>query len=257
MESDRKLTLIFSLLSSLLLSLSSEMATKNEIAGIPVYTVGNDHASTPAVIVFQEYWGITDDILHQAEHIAAQGYYCVVPDIYKGKSTMEAEEAGHLMSNLNWKTAISEVDAVVGKLREHNKDRKVGVTGFCMGGALTLALATLAENKLTCAAPFYGIPPGQLCDLATIRCPVYGFFGAKDAHKGFSDLSAVEGLEKKLKEAGVNYTISIHPTQGHAYMNTSQWSKDRRANQGVPHDDQAVKESFDKLFDFFSKHLKN
>ena len=54
----------------------------------------------PAVIVIQEWWGVTDGIKDKASKIADEGGYRVlVPDIYKGKVGVDAEEASHLSSH--------------------------------------------------------------------------------------------------------------------------------------------------------------
>ena len=39
----------------------------------------------PGVIVVQEWWGVDEDILHNAAKVAAQGYRALVPDLYRGK----------------------------------------------------------------------------------------------------------------------------------------------------------------------------
>ena len=64
--------------------------------------------ATGAVVVIQEWWGLNDQIRGVADRIAAAGYTALVPDLYRGKSTVEAEEAHHLMSNLNFGDAASQ-----------------------------------------------------------------------------------------------------------------------------------------------------
>ena len=56
---------------------------------------------------------------------------------------------------------------------------QVGVTGFCMGGALTLAAAALAP-EVDAAAPFYGIPGADLADVSKIKIPIQCHFGDAD-----------------------------------------------------------------------------
>ena len=56
----------------------------------------------PAVVVIQEWWGLTDLIKSHAEAVVAQGYRVAVPDIYKGAVGVDAEEASHLMGNLDF-----------------------------------------------------------------------------------------------------------------------------------------------------------
>ena len=70
-------------------------------AAVPGYERGEKTA--PAVIVLQEWWGVTKNITAQAERIASEGGYRVlIPDLYKGKLGVNVEEAHHLMSNLDW-----------------------------------------------------------------------------------------------------------------------------------------------------------
>jgi len=233
------------------------MATLMQFKGIPAYIVGENKPETPVVIVIQEFWGITDDIQNQAKILNEKGYFCVIPDLYKGNSTMEMEEARHQYEKLNFIEAAKEMDTIIGELRSTNPNRKVGATGFCMGGALTLILATIAENKLNAAAPFYGISKEEHCDLTKIQAPVLAHFGDLDHAKGFSDPPTVDLLEEKLKKAGIEYTIERIKTQGHGYMNGADWSKEKRAKQGIPHDEKIVAESYERLFAFFEKHLRN
>ncbi len=46
---------------------------------------------------FQEWWGVTDEIKRQAQYLHEQkGYRVLIPDLYKGKLGVDAEEAGHV-----------------------------------------------------------------------------------------------------------------------------------------------------------------
>ena len=94
-------------------------------------------ASAPGMVVIQEWWGLNAQIKGVADKLAAAGYRALVPDLYRGKSTVEAKEAEHLMTNLNFGDAAGQdVRGAVQHLKKSSS--KVGVTGFCMGGALTL-----------------------------------------------------------------------------------------------------------------------
>ncbi|MDE1950964.1 MAG: dienelactone hydrolase family protein, partial [Burkholderiales bacterium] len=111
----------------------------------------------PAVVVIQEWWGLNDQIRGVAERLAQAGYRALVPDLYRGKSTLEAEEAHHLMTNLNFgDAAAQDVGGAVAYLRA--RSAKVGVTGFCMGGALTLLSASMVPG-VDAAVVWYGYPP--------------------------------------------------------------------------------------------------
>src|ERR1700735_3439709 len=95
-------------------------------------------AGAAAIVVIQEWWGLNQQIRGVADRLASAGYIALVPDLYRGKSTVEAEEAHHLMTGLNFGDAASQdVRGAVQFLK--TRSGKVGVTGFCMGGALALA----------------------------------------------------------------------------------------------------------------------
>lgn len=96
--------------------------------------------------------------------------------------------------------------------------KKVGVTGFCMGGALSLASAALIPEEISAAAPFYGIPSSELCDVGKIKIPVQAHFGSKDHIVGFSSAKDAEALKQKLDAGGVNYELYMYDT-GHAFTN--------------------------------------
>ena len=62
----------------------------------------------PAIVVIQEWWGLNAQIRGVADRLALARYQALVPDLYRGKSTVEAEEAHHLMSGLNFGDAASQ-----------------------------------------------------------------------------------------------------------------------------------------------------
>ena len=103
-------------------------------------------AGAPGIVVIQEWWGLNDQIRGVAERLAGAGYRVLVPDLYRGKSTVEAEEAHHLMTALDFgDAAAQDLRGAVQALKAQGCP-KVGVTGFCMGGALTLLAATMAPE---------------------------------------------------------------------------------------------------------------
>ena len=55
----------------------------------------------PGVVVLQEWWGLVPHVKDVTERFAKQGYTALSPDLYHGQSTVEAEEAQHLMEGLD------------------------------------------------------------------------------------------------------------------------------------------------------------
>ena len=170
-------------------------------------------AGAPGVVVIQEWWGLNDQIRGVADRLALAGYRALVPDLYRGKSTVEAEEAHHLMTGLNFADAASQ--DIAGAVRWLGSGgAKVGVTGFCMGGALTLLAACLVPN-IDAAVTWYGFPPLDYIDASKIKVPLLGHWATQDQAFAIAD---VDTLEAKLKEAGVNFEFYRYLAQ-HGFAN--------------------------------------
>src|SRR5438067_13912333 len=86
-------------------------------------------SKAPGVVVIQEWWGLNDQIKGVAERLAALGYRALVPDLYKGKLALDAAEAKHLMTSLNFgDAATQDVRGAAQYLKQSSA--KVGVVGF-------------------------------------------------------------------------------------------------------------------------------
>ena len=135
-------------------------------------------APVGAVVVIQEWWGVNEQIRGVAERFASAGFTALVPDLYRGKSTVEAEEAHHLMTGLNFGDAASQdVRGAVQYLKAAKLGSgKVGVTGFCMGGALTVLASTMVPEA-DAAVVWYGYPPLEYVDASKIRHAADGALG--------------------------------------------------------------------------------
>eukprot|EP00040_Diaphanoeca_grandis_P024843 m.137021 g.137021 ORF g.137021 m.137021 type:complete len:239 (-) comp29898_c3_seq1:526-1242(-) len=214
-------------------------------------------AGKPGMLVIQEWWGIDFEVKAHAAHIASKGYRCIVPDLYKGKLAHDAEEAGHLFGSLNWPGAIQDIRGAVACLKKEGCP-KVGVTGFCMGGALTIASAVLIED-VACGAPFYGICGDDLADVTKLTKPLCGFFGNDDHSAGFSDAAACDAFEAKLKTSPASgmYQLVRYDGVGHAFMNATEEGIARRIRlgQSKDHQQKTVDSAWSTLFAFFEKHL--
>src|SRR5262245_34341664 len=137
--------------------------------------------SGPSVIVIQEWWGLVDHIKDVCDRFAEAGYVALSPDLYHGKSTKSPDEAGKLMMALNIDQAEKEIRGAVQYLLSHQatSSSKVGIIGFCMGGALALYAASKNAQIGACAV-FYGIHPNIKPDLPNLQAPVLGIYAERD-----------------------------------------------------------------------------
>src|ERR671935_2002514 len=113
-------------------------------------------AKAPGMVVIQEWWGLNDQIKGVADKLAKAGYRALVPDLYRGKVALEANEAEHLMDGLNFGDAAGQdIRGAVQKLKQSSP--KVAVMGYCMGGALTI-LSSVFVPETDAAVCWYGVP---------------------------------------------------------------------------------------------------
>jgi len=217
------------------------------------------HLQTPAendpgVVCIQEWWGAAPWTRAQAQLIADKGFRVIVPDLYRGDMSLEAKEAEHLMSGLDWPGAVEDVKGAVQYLHD-NGSKKVGITGFCMGGALTLACGVLVDG-VQAIAPFYGTPPLQLADVSKMKVPVLAHFGEKDDMEGFSDPASAKALGEALKQSGCEHEILLMQGVGHGFMNDlilEGFETNRRL--GRPTDPGEAGAAFGNLMRFFEVEL--
>jgi len=204
-------------------------------------------ASAPAVVVIQEWWGLNDQIRGVADRLANAGYQALVPDLYRGKSTLEAEEAHHLMSALNFGEAASQD---IRGAAQYLKTRapKVGVTGFCMGGALTLLALTQAP-ELDAGVTFYGCPPLEYIDASKIKAPLMGHWATQDQ---FFGIETIDQLEAKLRGASVGFEFHRYLAH-HAFANET--AVGPRRLPATQFDPVWAQQAWDRTLRFFGRHL--
>ncbi|MFP4894406.1 dienelactone hydrolase family protein [Paraburkholderia sp. EG304] len=204
-------------------------------------------AGAPAIVVIQEWWGLNDQIRGVADRLAKAGYFALVPDLYRGKSTVEEDEAHHLMSGLDFgDAATQDVRGAVQYLQQHAA--KVGVTGYCMGGALTfLALCNVPE--LAAGVVWYGFPPLDYIDASKIKVPVMGHWGTQDE---FFAADTVDALEKKLTDAKVDIDFHRYLAR-HAFANETAVGSGRIAR--TQYDPVWAQQAWDRTLTFFGRTL--
>ncbi len=201
----------------------------------------------PAIVVIQEWWGLNDQIRGVADRFAEAGYIALVPDLFKGKQTVEEEEAHHLMDGLDFGDAVSQdIRGAVTYLK--TLATKVGVTGFCMGGALTLlSLSQLPD--VAAGTVWYGCPPLDYIDASKIKVPVLAHWGTQDQ---FFPIATVDQLESKFNEAGVDFTFHRYLAH-HAFANETAVGPGRIEH--TQYDSAWAQMAWDRTLTFFGRTL--
>ncbi|MFL5270926.1 MAG: dienelactone hydrolase family protein [Anaeromyxobacteraceae bacterium] len=196
----------------------------------------------PGVLVIQEWWGLQGQIQATCEQLAKDGFTALAPDLYEGKVVPyhDSGAASAAMNALDFKVATGEV---VRGAAKHLAARgpKVGITGFCMGGAVTvIAAAQLPE--VSAAVCFYGLPPGNVAGPKDVRVPLQGHFADQD---DWIKPEMVDAFEKGLKEAGKTFEVYRYHAH-HAFMNSER--KDAYSAE-------AAKQAWPRCIAWLKQHL--
>ena len=125
---------------------------------------------------------------------------------------------------------------------------KVGVTGFCMGGALTI-LSAVNVPEADASVAWYGFPPLEYVDASRIRAPLLGHFATEDQ---FFAIGQVDELEKKLRQANVKFEFHRYQAK-HAFANET---ANERKLPPLEYNPQAAELAWQRTLEFFERHLK-
>lgn len=194
----------------------------------------------PAVVLIQEWWGLNDHIRSLLRRLAHEGFVALAPDLYHGTTTKDPNEAGKLMASLDWPRALDEIDAAASYLEGHPRSNgKVGIIGFCMGGALTFAAAAHTPT-FSAAVPFYGVP--KQADWSRLKAPVLAHFSKTDP---WATPQAAKDIEKAIESHGGSMHLELYDAE-HAFMN------DTRPEVYAPKE---AAKAWEKTIEFLKEHL--
>ena len=196
----------------------------------------------PCLVLVQEWWGVNDHIRSLADRLAKAGFVVLAPDLYHGKVTKDAGEAAKLMQELDGKEAMDDIAGAVAALLGHARSNgKVGIIGFCMGGAYSFA-ATSAIPEIAAATPFYGIPPVERLDFSKMKAPILTHVAKRDQ---WVTPERANEVVAKINEAGGSAKVEIYDAD-HAFVN------DTRPDVYAP---EAAKLAWDRSVEFLHQHL--
>lgn len=184
----------------------------------------------PAVIMLADAGGMRETTRAMADRLSTSGYLVLLPDFYYragpyGPFDMRTaftnhetlQKIGALMQG--YTAAMFARDAVLwADFLESLPEKKaggIGVTGYCLGGRLSLTMAADLGTRVSAAASFHGgnlavpdDPDSPHHKAAAIKSVVY-VAGATADHYFTEEQRQL--LDKSLTESGVEHTIETYP----------------------------------------------
>ena len=202
----------------------------------------------PGVVLIQEWWGLNAHIRDLCDRFAAEGFVALAPDLYHGKETKEPDEAGKLLMDLDLAGAARDMLGAGKWLAASDRTAgdRVGIVGFCMGGALAIYAATLSDvfAAVVTFYPYIGLTAASKPDLTQIKGAVLGHFAEKD--EAYTR-QQVEDIESELRGAGVDVEFFWYMGADHAFFNDT---------RPEVYDADASRLAWDRTRAFFRTHLE-
>ncbi len=176
----------------------------------------NAKGKLPAILVVHENRGLNPHIEDVTRRLALEGFVAFAPDALHplGGYPGDEDKARALFQTLDQAKSRADFVAAAGALKSLSQATgKVGVVGFCYGGAIANYLATVIPD-LSAAVPFYG-SQAPAADAARIRAPLMIHDAGKDARI----LAGWPAYEEALKAAKLEYQHFVYEGAEHGFNN--------------------------------------
>ncbi len=198
----------------------------------------------PAVLVVHENRGLTPYIEDVARRLGIAGFLALAPDALTplGGYPGNDDQGREMQARRNPEEMIQDFIAAARWLKKHPlSSGKVGVVGFCYGGAVANTLAVRIPDVIAAAVPYYGRQP-EPEDVPKITVPLLLHYAEFDQRIN----AGWPAYEEALEAAGVEYQVHFYPGVNHAFHNDS-----------TPrYDEAAAKLSWQRTLEFFNAHLR-
>lgn len=210
----------------------------------------------PAVVMVHEVFGIDDNMRAHAQRLANLGYLAVMPDLFSRGGMRKCLKATFKALQRGAGQAFDDIEATKAWVTARsNCSGKVGVIGFCMGGAFALQLAPRGYDV---SGVNYGMLPKDLDAVLEGSCPIIGTFGKKDP----SLRGAATKLDAALTRQGISHEVHEYEGASHSFLNTGpagppvmRTIMNKVAGFG-PRPEQA-EQAWQRIDEFFRQHLTN
>ena len=214
---------------------AEDVLVRTRTSEMPAHTVRpQGRGRFPAVIVVSEVFGVHQYIRDVCRRLAKAGYYAIAPAFFHRAGDpaplTEFAEIRTLVATATNEQVMNDIAATLHFLRRESSadSRRVGITGFCWGGAVVwMACSRFREfdagvawyGRLTAPAPgeFLGDEPRQWpLDVAhALHAPVLGLYAASD--RGIP-LESVERMRRALQAYGrTGSSIVVYPGAQHGF----------------------------------------
>ena len=205
------------------------------------YLIGAGKKTNNWIFVFQEWWGLNDNIKRQTESLYKDlgNVNVLALDMYDGKLATDPQTAGKYMQEFKQERGNA---IVKGAMAYVGSNAKVGTVGWCFGGGQSIQATLTAGTQAVACVMYYGMPEENVDRLKTLNCDVLNIFAAKDK---WINQDVITKFETNMKSAGKNVTVKKYEAD-HGFANPS----------NPAHDKVATEDAYKNTIEFFKARLK-
>lgn len=195
------------------------------------------------IFVFQEWWGLNDNIKRQSEDIfnAVGNVNVLALDMYDGKVATDRENAGKYMQAFKQERGNM---IVKGALNYAGKNAKIGTVGWCFGGGQSLQAALTAGEQTVACVMYYGMPEEDVSRLKNLNSDVLNIWATQDQ---WINKDVMDKFKANMEAAGKNLTIESYDA-GHGFANPS--------NPMGAFNETAYKDAEQKMVNYFKARFR-
>jgi len=198
----------------------------------------------PVIVVIHENRGLTPHIKDVARRLALAGFIANAPDFLSpaGGTPVDEDKARELIGQLDMAATVATgVRALKVFADMPDTNHRVGVVGFCWGGAMVDRVAIAAGKSLNAGVAYYGPAPDP-AEAVKVQAPLLLHYAGNDARVNATG----EPWVAALKAAGKSVEAFTYPGVEHAFNNDT--SKER-------YNADAAKLAWDRTVAFFHEQL--
>jgi carboxymethylenebutenolidase len=197
----------------------------------------------PGVVVASENRGLNAHIADVARRIALEGFQTLAPDALSPAGGTPADEAKAiaLMGQLDKQSTVKNFVAAVKYLKTNPQSTgKVGIVGFCWGGAMANQVAVNSPD-VAAAVPYYGWAPASE-DVPKIKASLLLHYAGTDEMVN----GGIPAFVEALKKAQVDYQLFMYEGAAHGFNNDT----------GARYHKAAAELAWSRTIAFFKEKLK-
>ena len=190
------------------------------------YLIEAKNKTSNWIFVFQEWWGLNDNIKRQAESLYKDlgNVNVLALDMYDGKLATDPKLAGQYMQEFKQDRGNAIVTGAMGYV---GSSARIGTIGWCFGGGQSIQASLAAGRQAAACVMYYGMPEEDVERLKTLNCDVLNIFAAKDK---WINQEVISKFEANMKAAGKKLTVKKYDAD-HAFANPSNAIYDKAATE--------------------------